>query len=86
MVIDTAKSSPTAHTFATFYPIDSKGKAGEALKTLCREFGVPDNFRFDGSKERTGKKTEFQQQIRKHNMCLTRTCTIKVRPRVLLER
>jgi phage gp16-like protein len=48
--------------------MDSKGKAGEALKTSCREFGVPDKLRFDGSKEQTGKKTEFQQQIRKNNI------------------
>jgi hypothetical protein len=63
----------TIHTycgayFATFYPMDSSGKAGEALKTFCREFGVPDKLRFDGSKEQTGKKTELQQQIRKHNI------------------
>jgi hypothetical protein len=37
--------------FATIYPMDSKGKAGEALKTFCKEFGVPEEHRFDGSKE-----------------------------------
>jgi hypothetical protein len=46
--------------------MDSKAKAGDALKTFCREFGVPDKLRFDGSKEQTGKKTEFQEQIRKN--------------------
>ena len=54
--------------FATFYPMDSKGKAGEALKTFCKEFGVPEKLRFDGSKEQTGKNTEFQRQIRKYDI------------------
>jgi hypothetical protein len=54
--------------FATFCPMDSKGKAGEALWTFCQEFGVPEKLRFDGSKEQTGKNTEFQKQIRKNNI------------------
>ena len=37
--------------FAKIYPMDSKGQAGEALKTFCREFGVPEHLNFDGSKE-----------------------------------
>jgi acid phosphatase class B len=60
--------SPTkTRYFATFYPMDSKGKAGEALRTFCWEYVVPDKLRFDGSKEQTGKNTEFQQ-IRKNNI------------------
>jgi hypothetical protein len=36
--------------FAVFYPMDSKSKAGDALRTFCKEFGVPEKLRFDGSK------------------------------------
>jgi hypothetical protein len=54
--------------FAVFYPMDSKSKAGDALHTFCREYGAPEKLRFDGSKEQTGKNTEFQRQIRKHNI------------------
>jgi hypothetical protein len=54
--------------FAVFYPMDSKSKAGDALHTFCREYGAPEKLRFDGSKEHTGKNTEFQRQIRKHNI------------------
>ena len=54
--------------FAKLYPMDSKGKAGDALKVFCREFGIPDNLTFDGSKEQGGKNTEFMKQINKHNI------------------
>ena len=36
--------------FAKIYPMDSKGKAGNALLIFYREFGIPDNLTFDGSK------------------------------------
>jgi hypothetical protein len=45
--------------FAVLYPKD-----GDALHAFCREYGAPDKLRFDGSKEQTGKNTEFQRQIR----------------------
>ena len=45
--------------FATVYPMDTKSKAGDALRTFCQEFGVPDRLTCDGSKEQTGKKTEL---------------------------
>jgi hypothetical protein len=48
--------------------MDSKGKAGEALRTFCQELGVPDKLRFDNCKEQTGKNTKLQQQIRKNNI------------------
>jgi hypothetical protein len=48
--------------------MDSKSKAGDALHTFRREYGAPEKLRFDGSKEQTGKNTEFQRQIRKHNI------------------
>lgn len=54
--------------FAALYPMDKKGKAGEALKTFCQEFGVPEDLIFDGSKEQTGKGTEFMRQIRKNDI------------------
>jgi hypothetical protein len=33
--------------FVTFYPMDSKGKAGNALHTFYREYGAPEKWRFD---------------------------------------
>ena len=52
--------------FSKIYPMNNKGEAGDALRTFCREFGVPEHLTFDGSKEQTGKKTEFMSQIRKN--------------------
>ena len=37
--------------FAKPYPMDKKGKSGDALKELCKDFGVPEHLTFDGSKE-----------------------------------
>ena len=37
--------------FARIYPMDSKKKAGDALRLFCQEFGVPERLTFDGSKE-----------------------------------
>ena len=54
--------------FSKIYPMDSKGQAGEALKTFCREFGVPEHLTFDGSKEQCKKGTEFMKQIRRHDI------------------
>ena len=48
--------------------MDTKKKAGEALRIFCQEFGVPDRLTFDGSKEQTGKGTEFMKQVRKNNI------------------
>ena len=50
--------------FATIYPMDSKAKAGDALRTFCREFGVPEKLIVDGATEQTGKNTEFMRQVR----------------------
>ena len=50
--------------FATIYPMDAKRKAGDALRTFCREFGVPEKLIVDGSAEQTGRNTEFTRQIR----------------------
>ena len=54
--------------FAAIYPMDKKSKAGDALRVFCKEFGVPDRLRYDGSKEQTGRKTEFQKQVRRHDI------------------
>ena len=54
--------------FAKIYPMDSKAKAGDALKIFCREFGVPDTLFSDGSKEQMGKNTAFVNQVRKYNI------------------
>jgi Reverse transcriptase (RNA-dependent DNA polymerase) len=54
--------------FATFYPMDTKSKAGDALRVFCREFGVPERLVHDGAKEMTGRKTEFQAQVSKHDI------------------
>ena len=34
--------------FAKPYHMDKKGKAGDALKELCRDFGGPEQLNFDG--------------------------------------
>ena len=54
--------------FATIYPMDTKSKAGDALRTFCREFGVPTKLIVDGSREQTGKHTEFMRQIRTNDI------------------
>ena len=54
--------------FAKIYPMDRKGKAGDALKVFCREFGVPESLTFDGSKEQTGKNTTFMKEVRHQNI------------------
>ena len=43
--------------FAKIYPMDTKRKAGDALKIFCQEFGIPEKLVFDGSKEQTQKGT-----------------------------
>ena len=54
--------------FSRIYPMDSKRKAGDALRLFCSEFGVPEKLIFDGSKEQNGKDTEFMKQIRTHDI------------------
>ena len=54
--------------FSKIYPIEKKNEAGNALKTFCREFGVPENLVSDGSKEQTGKGTKFIKQVHKHGI------------------
>ena len=54
--------------FSRIYPMDSKRKAGDALKFFCQEFGIPEKLTFDGSKEQTMPNTEFMKQIRSHGI------------------
>ena len=54
--------------FAAIYQMDSKGKAGEALRIFFQEFGVPDKLTSDGSQEQNGKRTEFMHQIRRNDI------------------
>ena len=37
--------------FSRIYPMDSKRKAGDALRLFCQKFGVTERLTFDGSKE-----------------------------------
>ena len=45
----------TKQHFAKIYQMDSKLKAGDALKLFCQEFGVPEKLTFEGSKEQGEK-------------------------------
>ena len=54
--------------FAAFYPMDSKSKAGDSLRVFCNEFGAPEKLRHDGAKEMVGKRTEFQNVVKKHDI------------------
>ena len=54
--------------FARIYPMDSKKKAGDALRLFCQEFGIPEDLTFDGSKEQNMKGTSFMHQVRTHNI------------------
>ena len=54
--------------FSKPHPRDNKGKAGDTLKELCRDFGVPVHSNFDGSKKQTCKGTTFMQMVRHFNI------------------
>ena len=48
--------------------MDRKGKAGEALRVFCQEFGVPERLTMDDVKEQIGSNSEFMHQIRKNGI------------------
>ena len=48
--------------------MDTERKAGDALRTFCQEFGVPETLRHDGAKVMCGRKTEFQKQVAKYGI------------------
>jgi hypothetical protein len=54
--------------FVWVLPINSKKFAGEALKELIHEVGIPARLRFDGSKEQVCEGKEFMKTIRKRNI------------------
>ena len=54
--------------FSCIYPMDSKKKAGNALRLFFQEFGTPERLTFDGSKEQINPGTEFMKQISTHIM------------------
>ena len=56
---------------AKTYPMDSKKKAGDALYLFCQEFGVPEKWTFDGSKEQGSKDTTFMIEVRKNGIDFT---------------
>ena len=50
--------------------MDSKSKAGDALRTFINDVGVPGNLIVDGPKEQNGRNTKFTKQVRKHDIQL----------------
>ncbi len=48
--------------------MDTKSKAGDALKTFCQEFGIPHQLTFDGSKEQVKKGTTFMKTVKHYNI------------------
>ena len=48
--------------------MDSKEKAGDALRLFFRDFGVIERLTFDGYKEHSKTGTEFMKQIRTHSI------------------
>ena len=51
-----------AENFAWVYPMTSKSKAGEALKALVEDVGIPNELVVDGASEQVGKGSEFYKQ------------------------
>ena len=54
--------------FSAIYPMDRKGKVGEALRVFCQEFGVTERLTMDDAKEQIGSNSEFMHQIRKNGI------------------
>ncbi|KAI2504497.1 hypothetical protein MHU86_9996 [Fragilaria crotonensis] len=54
--------------FAVAYPMESKSGAGEALRQFVHDFGRPERLTSDGSREQSGKKTEFVRNVRKYSI------------------
>jgi hypothetical protein len=51
----------------------TKRDAGQALRTFCNEFGVPDELTIDGSLEQNAKGTDFMKNCRSNDIKVTRT-------------
>lgn len=54
--------------FAEAIPIQSKADCHVALKQFIRDFGAPDRMVTDGSREQSGRNTEFQMTLRKNDI------------------
>lgn len=54
--------------FVKAYPMETKSKAGLALRQFIRDFGVPEQLTSDGAPEQTGAKTEFVANVRKYGI------------------
>ena len=61
--------------FAKIYPMDSKRKAGDALKLFCQEFGVPEKLTFDGSKEQRSKNIHARSEKERNRLAHQRSRT-----------
>ena len=59
--------------FCECYPIKTKSSCYEALKLFIREYGAPEEMITDGSREQTGKNTQFQAILRKNKVRSTIT-------------
>ena len=54
--------------FAKLYPMEREGQSGQALKTFCKEFGVPEFLRMDGGPTMLGKHKEFDQTVKREGI------------------
>ena len=54
--------------FSRIYPIDSKKKAGDALRLFSQEFGVTKRLTTYGYKEHSKPGIESMKQIRTHSI------------------
>ena len=54
---------------APYHMVQANGDSvGSALADFIHEFGIPENLTFDGAMVHTGRKTVFQQHLRKHHI------------------
>ena len=58
----------TNGAFTAVYLIVSKSHAGDSLRELINDVGIPDRLYADLAAEHTGTNTEFQQQVRKFHI------------------
>ena len=59
--------------FTAVYPMSTKAKAGDALRELSSDVGIPDNLVADLAGEQSGEHTEFMHQIRRLDIRLHHT-------------
>lgn len=54
--------------FVKVYPMESKSMAGDALRQMCRDYGIMNHLTMDGSKEQTAKVSLFMQTMKKNDI------------------